>query len=53
VVFALSVTHVLNHIFINKKEMIEEVSDRAVNFGRRVLRLEEGENNYRLAEERR
>lgn len=49
VVFALSVTRVLNHIFINKKEMIEEVSDNAVNFARgvswRVLRFEEGENN--------
>ena len=44
VVFALSVTRVLNHIFINKKEMIEEVSDNAMNFARgvsrRVLRFE-------------
>ena len=44
VVFALSVTRVLNHIFINKKEMIKEVSDNAMNFARgvsrRVLRFE-------------
>ena len=49
VVFALSVTRVLNHIFINKKEMVEKVSDNAVSFvrgvSRRVLRLGEGENN--------
>ena len=44
VVFALSVTRVLNHIFINKKEMFKKVSDNAMNFARgvsrRVLRFE-------------
>jgi len=49
VVFALSVTRVLNHIFINKKEMVDTMSENAVNFARgvsrRVLRLDEGANN--------
>jgi len=31
VVFALSVTRVLNHIFISEKEMVEEVTERAVH----------------------
>ena len=35
-VFALSITRVLNHIFINEKEMVEEVTDRAVNIARDI-----------------
>ena len=31
VVIALSVTRVLNHIFIHEKEMVEEVTERAVH----------------------
>ena len=31
VVVALSVTRVLNHIFIDEKEMVEEVTERAVH----------------------
>ena len=36
VVFALSVTRVLNHIFINEKEMVEEVTERAMNIAKRA-----------------
>ena len=36
VVFALSVTRVLNHIFIKEKEMVEEVTERAVNIAKRA-----------------
>lgn len=36
VVFALSVTRVLNHIFINEKEMVEEVTERAVHVARDI-----------------
>jgi len=36
VVFALSVTRVLNHIFIDEKEMVEEVTERAVNIARDI-----------------
>ena len=36
VVFALSVTRVLNHIFIKEKELVEEVTERAVNIAKRA-----------------
>ena len=36
VVVALSVTRVLNHIFINEKEMVEEVTERAVHVARDI-----------------
>ena len=36
VVIALSVTRVLNHIFIDEKEMVEEVTERAVNIAKRA-----------------
>ena len=36
VVIALSVTRVLNHIFIDEKEMVEEVTERAVNVAKRA-----------------
>ena len=35
-VFALSVTRVLNHIFIHEKELVEEVTERAVNIARDI-----------------
>ena len=33
---ALSITRVLNHIFINKKEMVEKTTERAANIARGV-----------------
>jgi hypothetical protein len=38
VVFALSVTRVLNHIFVNEKEMVEEVTERAVHVAGGLVR---------------
>jgi len=42
VVFALSVTRVLNHIFIHEKEMVEEVTERAVNIAKRTGKIARG-----------
>ena len=36
IVLALSITRVLNHIFINKKEMVEKTTERAANIARGV-----------------
>ncbi|KAL7455518.1 hypothetical protein ACHAWC_007058 [Mediolabrus comicus] len=36
VVFALSVTRLLNHIFIDEKEMVEEATERAVHIARDI-----------------
>ena len=38
VVFALSVTRLLNHIFIHEKEMVETITDRAVNVAGALVR---------------
>ncbi len=38
VVFALSVTRVLNHIFIHEKEMVETATGRAVNVAGGLVR---------------
>ena len=38
VVFALSVTRLLNHIFIHEKEMVETITDRAVNVAGGLVR---------------
>ena len=38
VVLALSITRVLNHIFINKKEMVEKTTEHAANIARGVSR---------------
>ena len=38
VVIALSVTRVLNHIFIHEKEMVEEVTERAVHVAGGLVR---------------
>lgn len=35
---ALSITRVLNHIFINKKEMVEKTTEHAANIARGVSR---------------
>ena len=37
-VFALSVTRVLNHIFVKEKEMVEEVTERAVHVAGGLVR---------------
>jgi hypothetical protein len=64
VVLALSITRVLNHIFINKKEMVEKTTERAANIARGVsqrlfpwseesleMDVEEGEEDKDMKEE--
>ena len=51
VVFTLSITRVLNHIFINKTELIEGATERAVNVTRELGRRLNSQNDEADKEE--